>query len=126
MCCRMGTLARESARETFKNMVKQLQRGVRTGAFEPWLMWLTRSDALRYTQVEHPPEVGTRQSETPPKNAEKAAATLADARVTKIMNRPALEGRRITARHSASCSKRESGASRRSITEHYSRKQGLS
>lgn len=85
------TLARESARETLKSAVKQLQRGVRTGAFEPWLMWLARSDALRYTQVERPTEAGEKQPEAASMIAEKAALTPADACAAHIVNKPDLE-----------------------------------
>lgn len=58
------TLAKESARETLENAVKQLRRGVYTGAFEPWLMWLTRSDALRYIQIRVKPEISPNMMET--------------------------------------------------------------
>lgn len=85
------TLARESARETLKSAVKQLQRGVRTGAFEPWLMWLARSDALRYTQVERPTEAGEKQPEAASMIAEKAALKPADAYAAHIVNKPDLE-----------------------------------
>lgn len=44
-------LAKKSAKKTLEGAVEQLRQNIRTGAFEPWLMWLTRSDALQYTQV---------------------------------------------------------------------------
>ncbi len=85
------TLAGESARETLRSAVKQLQRGVRTGAFEPWLMWLARSDALRYSQVERPPEAGAKQPKAAPMIAEKTVVTPADVCAARIMNKPELE-----------------------------------
>lgn len=45
-------LAKKSAKKTLEGAVEELRQNIRTGAFEPWLMWLARSDALQYTQVE--------------------------------------------------------------------------
>ncbi len=80
-------LAKESARETLKSAVKQLQRGVRTGAFEPWLMWLTRSDALRYTQLERPESISAKQTKLKTADAE----TPVNANIAHIMNKYAAE-----------------------------------
>ena len=41
-----------ATRATFKSAVTQIQRGVRTGQVEPWLLWIARNEALTFTQVE--------------------------------------------------------------------------
>jgi len=81
--------ARESARDTLKSAVKQLRRGVRTGSFEPWLMWLTRSDALRYTQFENPAKDSVKHSEL--FEADESVAGIAH-----IMNKYASELGKVT------------------------------
>ncbi len=44
-------LATLCARDVMSEMVRLLRKGVRTGEFEPWLMWLSRDMALKYTQM---------------------------------------------------------------------------